>query len=125
MRLFIAIELEPNIKYALTEIQGTMKKQNIIGNYTPIENVHLTLAFIGEYPDPEQVLETMEKVPYEPFESSLKGFGSFGNLWWAGLEKSDEIRNFIGEIDSYSRIDVTQSDGRSWNDDHIDNHQKK
>ena len=58
MRLFIAIELEPNIKYALTEIQGTMKKQNIIGNYTPIENVHLTLAFIGEYPDPEQVLHS-------------------------------------------------------------------
>ena len=32
MRLFIAIELEPNIKNALLEIQGNMKKAGVTGN---------------------------------------------------------------------------------------------
>ena len=31
-----------------------MKKQNITGNYTPIDNTHITLAFFGEYPNPEE-----------------------------------------------------------------------
>ena len=33
-------------------------------------------------------------------------------------EKFDEIRSFIGEIDSYSYIDVSDSSGGSWNKDH-------
>lgn len=44
MRLFIAIELEDNIKNALLEIQGSMKKQNITGNYTP--NLSDSLFFL-------------------------------------------------------------------------------
>ena len=51
MRLFIAIGLNDNIKAALAEMQEAMRRQGIRGNYTRIENLHLTLAFIGEYGD--------------------------------------------------------------------------
>ena len=98
MRLFIAIELEDNIKNALLEIQGSMKKQNITGNYTPIENTHITLAFIGEYPDPEEILDVMRNVPFEPFPITLGGFGSFGNIWWTGLEKSEELLSYVKRL---------------------------
>lgn len=98
MRLFIAIELDSNIKNALLEIQGTMKNQNITGNYTPIENTHITLAFIGDYPDPEDVLEVMEEVSFQPFPIALSGFGSFGDLWWTGLEKSDELLSYVKRL---------------------------
>ena len=82
MRLFIAIELEPNIKNALLEIQGNMKKAGVTGNYTSIDNTHITLAFIGDYPDPDYVLQAMENVSFKPFNISLKGLGNFGDLWW-------------------------------------------
>ena len=98
MRLFIAIELEPNIKKALLDIQESMKKSGITGNYTSIENTHLTLAFIGEYSDPEDVLEVMESIPYEPFPITLSGFGSFGDLWWTGIEKSEELQSYVKRL---------------------------
>ena len=71
MRLFIAIELEPNIKNALMEIQVNMKKAGVTGNYTAIDNTHITLAFIGDYPDPDHVLQAMENVSFKPFNISL------------------------------------------------------
>ena len=98
MRLFIAIELDDNIKNALIKIQGNLKKQNITGNYTSIDNTHITLAFFGEYPNPEEILEVMKNVPFEPFTLTLGGFGSFGNIWWTGLEKSEELLSYVKRL---------------------------
>ena len=101
MRLFIAIELEPNIKNALLEIQGNMKKAGVTGNYTSIDNTHITLAFIGDYPDPDYVLQAMENVSFKPFNISLKGLGNFGDLWWAGLDNSEELKAVVRALRHY------------------------
>ena len=47
MRLFIAINLDNNIRNALAEMQESMRRQGVRGNYTKTENLHLTLTFIG------------------------------------------------------------------------------
>ena len=52
MRLFIAVVLSDEMKDALISIQNTMYDKGIRGNYTTEENMHLTLAFIGDYPNP-------------------------------------------------------------------------
>ncbi|MDO5131920.1 MAG: RNA 2',3'-cyclic phosphodiesterase [Eubacteriales bacterium] len=91
MRLFIAIHLSSKIIEALEDAQDTLFRQGVTGNYTPAENMHITLAFIGEYPDPEAVLDALDSVDYTPFPIRLGGFGNFGDLWWAGIQKSDEL----------------------------------
>ena len=91
MRLFIAIELSDGMKDALTRIQSDMRRRGVRGNYTNVENLHLTLAFIGEYPDPDPVLDAMETVKFRPFSLRLEGLGRFGDLWWAGLAGSGEL----------------------------------
>lgn len=48
MRLFVAVKFSPEIEKSLTDLQAKMKENNIIGNYTNCQNLHLTLAFIGE-----------------------------------------------------------------------------
>ena len=98
MRLFIAIELESNIKNTLLEIQSSMKRSGMTGNYTTIDNTHITLAFIGEYSNPEHVLEVMKGVSFSPFTITLDGFVSFGALWWAGLAKSDDLSSFVKKL---------------------------
>ena len=54
MRLFIAIPLSDTMKDALTAVQDEMYDNGVRGNFTSRENMHLTLAFIGEYPDKER-----------------------------------------------------------------------
>ena len=93
MRLFIAIPLSEAMRRALADAQAEMRRQNVRGNYTPPENLHLTLAFIGEYPDPEAAVEALP-VP-EPFDLTLCGIGAFGDLWWAGLERSDPLNDYV------------------------------
>ncbi len=91
MRLFIAIELNDRMRDALTGAQTELRRRGMRGSFTPRENLHLTLAFLGEYPDPDAVLDVMETVEFEPFPLQLKGFGRFGDLWWAGLSDSGAL----------------------------------
>ena len=88
MRLFIAINLNEEMKDALIDIQDTMRTYGVRGKDTPPENMHLTLAFIGEYDDPELVKEVVESIEIKPFELKLKGIGAFGGLWWVGTDNS-------------------------------------
>lgn len=88
MRLFIAIKLSEEMTDALANIQKQMYDHGVRGNFTSKENMHLTLAFIGEYPDADLVLEALSEVPFAPFDLCLDGVGSFGDLWWAGLKES-------------------------------------
>lgn len=94
MRLFVAINMSPEMKDAIEALQDQMRSQRISGHFTPTENQHLTLAFIGEYPEPEDVI-----LPeFEPFEIALSGYGSFGDLWWAGLEKSAPLEACVRRL---------------------------
>ena len=88
MRLFIAILLSNEMKTALIEAQNAMYDRGLRGNFSPEENLHLTLAFLGEYPEAEPVLEALSTVRFKPFALRLEGIGRFGDLWWAGLQES-------------------------------------
>ena len=67
------------------DIQDAMRTYGVRGKDTPAENMHLTLAFIGEYDDPELVKEVVESIEIRPFELKLKGIGAFFSLILGGL----------------------------------------
>ena len=98
MRLFIAITLDDAIKDALTAMQAQLRARRVGGNYTKVENLHLTLAFIGEYGDPDRVLDAMRSVPFAPLPLALEGFGSFGDLYWCGLARQDELAAYVKRL---------------------------
>ena len=101
MRLFTAIRFNSEINSALLGIMEQLRSANIRGSYTKPENLHLTLAFIGDYPDPDFVLETLGQVRFTPFELSIGSLGSFGRLWWAGITAPEELRNTVARIRHY------------------------
>lgn len=98
MRLFIAILLEENILEELTDFQENLRARGVSGNYTSRENLHITLAFIGDYGDPDAVLDAINSVDFEPFEVKLKGVGSFGDLFWVGLEDNPELDGYVKRL---------------------------
>ncbi len=91
MRLFLAVQLSKPMKNALINAQNEMYDHGVRGNYTPEENLHLTLAFIGEYPEAEAVLEALSSLSFVPFGLQLEGLGCFGELWWAGMRESPPL----------------------------------
>ena len=98
MRLFIAAQFNQKIIDELTYIQSYWQHLGMKGRYAPVENLHLTLAFIGEYKDPDYVLETLEAVSFEPFSVKLDGVGNFNDLYWAGVQKNEELSTCVKRI---------------------------
>lgn len=96
MRLFVAIRLSDKVVDALVRAQNDMYDRGVRGSFTPPENMHLTLAFIGEYPDVEPALEALPA--FEPFPLTLEGLGCFGDLWWAGLRPSPPLEAVVRRL---------------------------
>ena len=98
MRLFIAIPLSNEMKRRVAEVQDMFRSHSVRGNYTPAENLHITLAFIGEYHDPDEVMDALSRVSFQPFSLSMDHIGCFGELWWTGFENSDELEVLAGKV---------------------------
>ncbi len=98
MRLFIAIPLSNEMRSAIQNMQDAFRWQSVSGNYSPVENLHITLAFIGEYPDPDEVLDALSDVTFEPFTITMDKVGCFDDLWWTGLAESRELENLVKSV---------------------------
>ena len=98
MRLFIAIELEDRVKDELCMIQKRIKLQGMKGNFTTRENMHLTLAFIREYSDPERVSDALNDVMFEPMKLALDGFGYFKDLYWIGVKEDKGLNENVKRL---------------------------
>lgn len=98
MRLFLAALPGSEMKKALTEIQDELRRRGIKGNYTKEDNLHLTLAFIGEWPDPDTVMEALETLRFEPLELKLTRLGSFGETIWAGTEENEKLSVLVSRL---------------------------
>lgn len=43
-------------------------------------------------------MDALETISFEPFDIKLEGYGCFGDLFWAGLEKSDVLSSVVKKI---------------------------
>ena len=98
MRLFLAIRPDKPFREALLDMQKSIREQGVRGNDTKPENLHLTLAFLGEYGDPDRVLDVAAAVPFSPFTLRLEGLGAFDRIFWAGLGESQELLSYDARL---------------------------
>src|SRR3954454_4892668 len=100
MRLFTAIELPPYLLLRLERLLSALRPEAQI-NWSPLDNLHITTKFIGEWPEdrlPELKATLTTLVPCDPFRVELKGLGWFPNahsprVLWVGLEGEESLKN--------------------------------
>ena len=90
MRLFIGLEPTPVFRSALADLQERLRAAGVEGRYLAPSNLHLTLAFIGQWP--EKVTGLLPSVG-RPFPITLSHLGIFteANVLWAGVEPSEDL----------------------------------
>lgn len=90
MRLFIALCFDRQVRRQIRDVQKRLGALARRGALTPEENLHLTLAFLGEVPETRlgAVQEAMEAVSMVPLTLTFDRLGRFsqqeGALWWLG-----------------------------------------
>lgn len=105
LRLFIAIELSPEVKQGIGRLQTDLKQRlpPRVVRWTNPEGIHLTLKFLGDTPESKVPAVTQGVLAaaagFEPFELSVAGFGCFPNphkarVLWVGIP--DAPRSLAG-----------------------------
>lgn len=79
MRIFIAINFQDPWIEELTHTISILQKHSLKGNFTRKDNLHLTVAFIGEVAGDriDELIHTMKKVSFHPFIMELLDLGQF------------------------------------------------
>ena len=98
MRLFVAVQLSDELKGAVTGTLHEMKKVGVKGNYMPIQNLHLTLAFIGETKESTAVKEALQTVSFKPFRLSMSELGAFGDILWVGMKGNQGLNGLAKDV---------------------------
>lgn len=105
MRVFVAIDLPEEVKNELYRIQKLINPSLAKIKWVPKKNLHLTLKFLGEVDDIDDIHQKMSKIKFEPFEVNLKNFGAFPsweniNVFWVDMEPHKEIINLQQKVDA-------------------------
>lgn len=102
MRLFLALTVPAPTRDALAELQTALP----MGRLVPAEDLHLTLAFVGEVDEVSAagLHEEMERLRAPGFDLQAKGIGTFGGssprALWAGTAPEPQLPRLRDKIHS-------------------------
>ena len=97
MRLFIAINFNKETRTRLLALRDELHLHSKCGRFSLPENLHLTLAFLGEcdVKQRDAAVDVMDAIGFELFPVTIERVGRFrrdsGDVWWAGVGRSEPL----------------------------------
>ena len=97
MRLFVGLRPSEAFRRVLSELQVQLQDAGIAAKYLDPSNLHMTLAFIGEWP--ENVAGILPLVE-QPFSITLSHIGLFreAKVIWAGVKESEPLNKLADSV---------------------------
>lgn len=111
MRTFVALEIPDWYADEVAEFTRSFGP-TVEGRFTPRENYHVTLAFLGNTPEAvaRQVMDAMDELARIATPATLtpEGLGTFGRphdcTLWLGFQRTDELDDLAHDL--RERLDV-------------------
>jgi 2'-5' RNA ligase len=106
VRLFVALDIDDAIRKRLTAYLAGLKKLVPNVKWVPPESLHVTLKFIGEFPETrlDELKRALATVGGQPFELAFRNAGFFSprspRIFWAGIEAGYELKSLAAAVDS-------------------------
>ena len=127
IRTFICIDFPKEIIGEIARVQELIGKNKFIGKFTEVENLHLTLKFLGEISEErlEKIRKLLKDIKFDEMSLKLGNIGTFtykGNpriIWikilgqeiWSLQSKIDKKMNELGfklEEDFMSHLTIAR-----------------
>ncbi len=98
IRLFVAVQLSEDLRKSIVGTMHDLKQKGVRGSYAPAQNLHLTLAFIGETDQADQIKDALSQISFKPFRLSLSDMGTFGDLLWVGVKGNQALSGAVRSV---------------------------
>ncbi len=106
MRTFISIDFPDEVVKEVARIQSILSKKKFVGKMTELENLHLTLKFLGEVDEEmiNEVKKLLDKIDLKEMTLSLGSVGTFNydsnpKIVWVKI-LGEEVWRLQKQIDS-------------------------
>jgi len=107
MRLFTGVDLSEEIRERLERLLMHLRPAAHL-KWSPVYNLHLTLKFIGEWPEQKlpQLAEALRLVPArEPIVAEVKGLGWYPNphhprVFWVGVNAGEPLVALVRDVEA-------------------------
>ena len=114
VRLFVAIPIPEEVQDDLGGLTGSLAGVK----WTDPQNIHLTLHFLGEDFEPEEIHSALASVHSGPFPVEVKGVGRFlhnqGGAIWAGVLPSPQLMELHARIGKALRAVSVPTEKRAY-----------
>src|SRR5205085_1953986 len=113
-RLFTAIDLPAETRAALGALLDRLRPLAPL-RWSPVENLHITTKFIGEWPEArlDGVKRALATVAPQPVAIGVRGLGWFPDanrprVLWAGIDAGAPLKNLARETErAVAKLGVT------------------
>jgi RNA 2',3'-cyclic 3'-phosphodiesterase len=107
MRLFIGIDPGEDVRERLERVLVHLRACAHL-KWSPVYNLHMTLKFIGEWPEDKlpQLEGALRSIsPREPIPAGVKGLGWYPNpnhprVFWVGVQAGDTLAALVKDIEA-------------------------
>ncbi len=106
MRLFVALDIAPNVRQQLAEFHQRVQAFAPDARWSRVEGLHVTLKFIGEQPAERlpAIAEALRSVHAAPIMLSVCGVGFFpdatrARVFWAGVNAGQDLAVLARAVD--------------------------
>jgi 2'-5' RNA ligase len=121
MRLFVALDIEPEIRRRIAEFTDSVREFARDARWVSAESLHLTLKFIGEWPAErlDELRHALSAVRGQPTDITFSGTGFFptvksARVFWIGIQVGPELASLAGEIDNATSVLGIESEKRAF-----------
>lgn len=102
MRLFVSIPFEADTREGVIGLTADLRRLGVTGNVTRPENLHLTLAFLGETRRLEQAKRAVQGCTEAAFSLALPALrvsgGGRNPMLWLAVARSSELSLLQGAL---------------------------
>jgi 2'-5' RNA ligase len=123
VRLFLAINLEPEVRRAIVEVTQPLRNAAPTVKWVDESRLHLTLKFLGEQPDDvvAALTDSMTEMArgHRRFGMRMRGYGAFPNfrrarVVWLGVEQDARLELLHHDVEVSCQTLGFELEGRAF-----------
>jgi len=103
MRLFVALDIDPEIRERITAFRNQMRPHAPDVRWVGSESFHITLQFLGETRKLSEIRHALQSVKAAPITLAFRCAGFFPNakaprVFWVGIEADEMLQQLVAAV---------------------------